>query len=432
MKKKCTFLYDLILFLAGICLLPWVLYQIVFKGKYRKNFWKRLGFGFPSIRKGGRPLVWIHAVSMGEAKAISGLAELLKKELNNPILIISSVTETGHAEARKSMSFADDFVYLPFDFKWIIKPIIQKVKPDFVLLCETDFWFNFLAEARNVGAFIAVVNGKLSEKSLTRYQMIGRFPLFEQLDLVCVQNETYQKRFSKLGISPEKIKVTGNLKCGVVPAKLNETEKEEWQKKFGLKPDHLVLTLGSTHNPEEKKLLTSLKPLLSKFENLKILIVPRHPERFDSVAELLKQLNLPFGRYSNASIQSSQRVALIDAMGVLLKCYQLSDVALVAGSFTEKVGGHNILEPAFFGVPVLFGPHMHSQTDFASLTKENGSGIQVNEENVAQVVSDLLENREKRIHLGAKGRQLTSELQGAKEKTWMALEPYLKAFRRNS
>lgn len=432
MKKIYSYLYDLILFVAGVCLLPWMLYQITVKGKYRKNFWKRLGFGFPSIEKNGRPLIWIHAVSMGETKAISGLAELLRKELNNPIFIVSSVTETGHVEAKNSMPFADHFVYLPFDFKWIIKPIIKKATPNIVLLCETDFWFNFLNEAHAAGAFIAVVNGKLSERSLKRYQMMRNFPLFKLLNLFCVQNEVYQNRFSLLDIPTDAIKITGNLKCGIIPAKLNEAEKGEWRQKLGISQNDLVLTLGSTHNPEEKKLLTALAPLFSKHENLKILVVPRHPERFDTVADLMHQLKLPYGRYSTSSTNPENKVVLIDAMGILLKCYQLSDVAIVAGSFIEKVGGHNVLEPSFFGVPVLFGPHMHSQTDFASLTRDSGSGIQVTEQNVAQVVGDLLENRAKRVQIGAKGVQLTAELQGAKERTWMALEPYLEAYKRKN
>jgi len=430
MKKIYAFLYDTLLFMLGLVLLPWMAYQMLVKGKYRQNFLKRLGFRFPRIDKQGRQLLWIHAVSVGEAKAISGLAELLKKEPNAPILVISSVTETGHAEAKRCMPFAEHHVYLPFDFKWIIRPLMQKIAPDIVLLCETDFWFNFLNEAKNAGAFLALVNGKLSEKSLKRYQYIASFPLFSLIDLYCLQNALYLERFVDLKIPANKLVVTGNLKCGVIPPKLTESEIVEWKAKLGIYPNEQVMTLGSTHDPEEKKLLNSLKGLLNKSTALKILLVPRHPERFEAVAALLTKLQIPFARYSKPeTFTKNTRLVLVDAMGVLLKCYQLSDVAIVAGSFTDKVGGHNVLEPSFYGVPVLFGPHMHSQIEFTQLSLESGAAIQVTETNVAEVVEDLLENELKRKRIGEKGIRLTSEIQGAKEKTWDALQPYVDSYK---
>ncbi|PJD93297.1 MAG: 3-deoxy-D-manno-octulosonic acid transferase [Parachlamydia sp.] len=430
MKKIYAFVYDTLLFILGLALLPWMGYQMLVKGKYRQNFLKRFGWHFPTIQKEGRPLVWIHAVSVGEAKAISGLAEILKKELNHPILVISSVTETGHAEAQRCMPFAEHHVYLPFDLKWIIRPIMRKIAPDLVLLCETDFWFNFLNEAKKTGAFLAVVNGKLSEKSLKRYQCISSFPLFSLIDLYCVQNGLYLERFADLNIPAKKLVVTGNLKCGVIPPKLSESEIREWRVKLGIQSNECVITLGSTHDPEEKKLLESLKGLLEKFAHLKILLVPRHPERFEAVAALLTKLQIPFARYSQpATSNSPARVVLVDAMGVLLKCYQLSDVAVVAGSFTDKVGGHNVLEPSFYGVPVLFGPHMYSQMEFAQLALESGAALQVTETNVAEKIEELLENEMKRKHIGEKGIRLTSEIQGAKEKTWGTLQPHVEQYK---
>ncbi|WP_237753927.1 3-deoxy-D-manno-octulosonic acid transferase [Parachlamydia acanthamoebae] len=397
-----------------------------FQKKYRKSFWKRLGWGFPAIQKEQRTVIWMHAVSVGETKAIIGLARLFKERFSNSLLIISSITETGHEEAQRSLPFADHHVYLPFDFGWMIKPIIKRISPDIVILSETDFWFNFLHQAKQSGAFLSVVNGKLSERSLKRYQMLGSFSLFSLFDLFCLQNTQYQNRFSSLNIPLTKLSVTGNLKCGTMLPRLSEQEIVDWREKLGFSTQDLVLTIGSTHDPEERELLEQLQPLLQKFPQLKILLVPRHPERCEQVAQLLHQSDIPYERYSANASKEQARVLLVDAMGVLLKCYQLSDVAIVAGSFIEKVGGHHILEPSYYEVPVLFGPHMHSQREFEALCLEHGAGLQVNYEDIAHSVEMLLNDEALRKSIGKKGFQLMLELQGAHEVTFKTLQQHLK------
>ncbi|MBS4168432.1 3-deoxy-D-manno-octulosonic acid transferase [Parachlamydia sp. AcF125] len=430
MRKWYAILYECALAIAGVLALPWLFYQVVFKQKYRKSFWKRLGFGFPHIQKGQRPVIWMHAVSVGETKAIAGLAKLFKERFSNPILVISSITEMGHEEAKRSLPFADHHVYLPFDFSWIIRPIVKKISPDIMVVSETDFWFNFLHQAKQLGAFLALVNGKLSERSLKRYQRLRAFPLFSLFDLFCVQNRQYQNRFSALNIPTAKLAVTGNLKCGSMQPYLSEEEMVVWRNKLSLTAQDLVLTLGSTHEPEEQQVLERLQPLLHKFPKLKILLVPRHPERCPQVAQLLHQLEIPYARYSQASFNPCARVVLVDAMGVLLKCYQLSHLAVVAGSFTEKVGGHHILEPSYYKVPVLFGPYMHSQREFEALCLERGAGLQVNLETIAQTVERLLGQADLRQNMGEKGFRLMLELQGAHEMTFNLLQEQLKASER--
>lgn len=419
-------LYDLALWVYALFMLPKMLYQRIVHGKYRNVMTKRFGFGFPNISKKEKKLIWIHAVSVGETKAVAALAKKLKKELNDPIIVVSSVTDTGYAEAQRSLPFANYHVYMPFDLYFLIFPIIKRIKPDLVILSESDFWYNFLRCSKKYGAKLALVNGKISQKSLARFLNVPGFAkkLFSLLDVICVQNQLYRDRFLELGLDPKKIVVTGNMKLDEVYPKLQPTELTEWRKQLGITSETQVLVAGSTHDPEEKMLLDALKEIWEKNPNLKVLIVPRKPERFSEVAALLSKRNIPFGRFSSLGVATGQeKVILIDTMGLLRKCYQLADVAFVGGSFTEKVGGHNIIEPCWYGVPVVFGPYTHTQTEFVSLVQEYRAGMQIPSDKFSQVLTSLLEDAPKRQELGQGGIRLVSEMSGATAKAYTALQP---------
>lgn len=422
-------LYELMLWLLALAALPKMLYQRLVHKKYKKSLFKRFGIGFPAISKGSRKLIWIHAVSVGETKAVAALAKMLKTKLQNPILVISSTTETGHAEAERSIPSADYHVYLPLDFRWIIKPIVKRLLPDLVILVETDFWYNFLKASKEVGATVAVVNGKISLSSLQRFQ---RFPdlsrhLFTQLDLCCVQNRIYQERFEQVGMDKEKIKITGNMKFDEIYPQLTGEELSRWKKQLGIAADDPVLVAGSTHDPEEKMILEALQEVWKEYPNLKVMLVPRHPERFNEVAGLISGSKVRFSRLSelaarhNGTPIGDDKVILIDAMGVLRKCYQMANIAIVGGSFTQKVGGHNIIEPCWYGVPVLFGPFMHTQQELVTLVNQYHAGVQVTAQELATTLISYLKDPKKREELGRGGLQLTGEAKGATQKTWRSL-----------
>lgn len=414
-----SFLYECCLLVLALLSLPKFLYQLMVKGKYRAQFFKRFGSGFPLIKKDGRPLIWVHAVSLGETKAIAPLVKALKAKFNHPLIIFSTTTETGYVESCRSIS-ADHHVYLPFDFGWIINPIIKKTAPDLLILCESDFWYNLLKSAKKAGAKTILVNGKISKKSMERFKQVNFFTkkLFSFIDLFCVQSQLYAKRFEELAIPIEKITVTGNMKFDGDYSKLSEPKLKDWRNELGIDTLDPVLVVGSSHDPEETQLLETLPPVWERFPNLKVLLVPRHPERFHEVAGILQKKNIPYRRLSeNKHQDDSASVILVDAMGVLRKCYQLADVAIVAGSFTPKVGGHNILEPSWYGVPVIFGPYMHSQPDLVDLVKEYGAGIQVDTARLADELISCFKEPEKRKSLGEAGMRLTSDLQGATGKT---------------
>ena len=421
-------LYDALLLVLAAALSIKTAYQLIFYKKYRQSLLQRFGIGFPTIQKGTRKLIWIHAVSVGEAKAVAPLAKKIKAEEKNVLIVISTVTETGHTEAKKSIPEADFHVFLPFDFNWIIRPIVQRVKPDAVILCETDFWYNFLSSCKEVGASIILANGKLSERSLRHHQRFPSFskPLFALIDTFCLQSDHYTNRFLQLGIPKEKIEVTGNIKMDGHYPQLPANELREWKQKFSIGEGDLLLVAGSTHDPEEEMVLDALQQAWEKIPRLILLLVPRHPERFLEVAKLLDHRNIPFSRYSQLETAKNQtRVVLMDQMGLLRQCYQLADVAFVGGSYIPKVGGHNILEPAWYGVPVVFGPHMRSQPEMVDLIHRYKAGLQTDFENFSHTLTNLFFDGSKRKALGQAGLQMTQEHTGATLRTFHTIRPFL-------
>lgn len=422
-----SFLYECCLWILAVCALPKFLFQMIFKGKYRKSFLKRLGVGFPVINKGKRPLIWVHAVSLGETKAVSALVKKIKTEFDHPLIVFSTTTETGYVEACRTIG-ADYHVYLPFDFGWVVNPIMEQTAPDLLILCESDFWYNLLKSAKKNGAKIALVNGKLSTRSMERFRKVQFFTtrMFSFIDLFCVQSQLYAKRFEAIGVPSEKIAITGNIKFDGDYAKLPSQQLDAWRVELGIKPKDPVLVVGSCHSPEEVQLLDVLEHVWKAFPDLKVLFVPRHPERFNEVAAIFQKHSITFRRLSQKGQEHSPTpVILIDAMGLLRKCYQLADIAIVAGSYTVKVGGHNVLEPSWYGVPVIFGPHMESQPDLVDLMKEYGAGIQVNMEDLQSELIGLLLDGQKRKTLGEAGLRLSSDVHGATGKTCSLIKKHV-------
>lgn len=416
------FLYNSLIILFSVIIYPKILFDQLRYGKYSKLYEKKLGKDFNSLEKGSFGLIWIHAVSMGETKAVWKLTHLLHKQYPNTKIIITSTTDTGHAEAKKLFPFAHH-LYLPFDFSWIIRPIIKRLRPDLVLLSESDFWFNFLDEAKKQGAKIAVVNGKMSEKSLNRYLLLGPFlkHFFSPIDLFLVQNSLYEKRLQQLNLSG-KIIVTGNLKFDTAPDTLEPIEKQAFIKDLHLSPCDFLIVAGSTHEKEEELILNAFQTLLPRHPNLKILLVPRHPERFSYVAKSFNAV--PF-----SALEKSENVIVMDKMGLLKQCYQVSCLAIVGGSFVPNIGGHNVLEPSFYGIPVIFGPYMHTQTELESLILNAKAGIQTSGLNLARPLEKILSSPQYYTALSKAGKDLTDTLKGTSLSAFTILE---KEFHLNS
>lgn len=428
MKRFLSICYEGALWTIALLAVPKTLYSFFVHGKYRESLLPRLGFRCPLPKTLSKPSIWIHAVSMGETKAIVSLARELKHRFPDHFLIISSTTETGHAEAKRSLSFADYHIYLPLDFRGLVNKVIKRARPKAVILCESDFWFNFLSQAKKQGAALILVSGKMSERSMRQFEKASFFakPLFNLFDLACVQNPLYQTRFIRAGFPSNKIAVTGNLKLDETYVVLSAEAKQEWQQKLGIQPGQLVLTIGSSHAPEEEIFIHALKEIWKECPSLRVLLVPRHLERFKEVGLLLEQAGLSWINLSNIHQKTGhEQVILIDAMGLLRTCYQICDFAFVGGSFTDKVGGHNILEPCGYGKPVLFGPHMHTQLELVDLVKQYGAGQQIEPNQLQVTLQKWIQSPDECQNIGAKGNMLIKELKGSLQRTLQAVEPIM-------
>ncbi len=391
----------------------------LFKSKYKFSLKARLGLTLPQIdtKKTGR-LVWIHAVSMGETKAAAALVKELRSKQPDLRIVISTVTETGQAEAKRVIPGVEGYFFLPLDFSWNVRRIVKHLKPSALILVEGEFWYNLIDEVKRAGGIVALINGKISERSAKRFALIPWFtePLFASLTVLCVQTEEYRNAFEKLGVSPHKIFVTGNLKFDLAIKELSLPEKKELQSQLGLTEGDFVVVLGSTHEGEETALLDALAPLLEQIPRLKILLVPRHPERFTRVKEILQSKNLQFSSFSEKSPHSAP-IVLIDTMGKLMDCFQLADVGIVAGCFVPGIGGHNLFEPAACGVPVIFGPFADKQQAYADALIKARGGISIPAEKVGETILQLYQNTPFRQALGKAARELVQNSMGAAKKT---------------
>jgi 3-deoxy-D-manno-octulosonic-acid transferase len=399
-------LYNVALFFVTLGLLPKLVFN---RGKYRRSLKARLGLEMPTITKEGTPRIWVHAVSMGEVKASLPLVQKLLEKHPGAAIYCSTTTETGYDEAKRLMPHLAAHFFLPLDFSWIIKRYIGVLKPDLLILVESDFWYHLMRAVPQV----IVVNGKISEKSLKRFKKVPFFSkwLFNPVSLFCVQNEMYAERFRELGITPDKIEVTGNLKLDV---KAPIIDVVDWKKQLGIQVGERVITLASTHEGEEELLLKTLNT------DAKILLVPRHPERYKAVADLLHRLGYAFDRYSEE--KRSAKILLVDAMGILSACYRVSDIAIVGGSFVPGLGGHNIFEPVQMGIPTLFGPYMETQTELVQLILNAHAGIQISITELKKTVDVFLQIPP--VAMKSAALALATAMEGSTLRTMAALERY--------
>ncbi len=424
-----SFLYNCVLFLYALFALPKFLWQWCTQDKYKDSLKQRFGLEIPAVSlASGEKLLWIHAVSMGETRAVIPLFRLLLEKYPDLKIVISSTTETGHAEAKKSMPEAICHFFLPFDFSWIIKKYMRRLKPSCLILVESDIWYHLLFFAKRQGASVFLINGKISERSASRFQKLPTFSrqLFAQFDALCVQNTLYRERFLSIGASSDKVFVTGNIKFDVIAKHMSNREKQCFKEELGITERDRILVIGSSHEPEEEWLLSALDSVWREIPDLKVLIVPRHPARFSRVASLLHERKIETLLYSKrAEKRGGERVILIDAMGLLNACYQIAEIAVGAGSFVSSVGGHNIFEPVIYHTPVLFGPHMYGQPDFEQLVLQAHAGKQVTLQELPHVVLEWLQDPAIRQHYVSGCETLIKEVRGSVQRTFDYLSPLL-------
>ncbi|MES2272794.1 MAG: 3-deoxy-D-manno-octulosonic acid transferase [Chlamydiota bacterium] len=406
--------FFLFLYLLGI--LPKLLFDRAWRGKRHPGFLQRLGFSIPANPL-QLPVIWIHAVSVGEVKAAQPLFRELYKKNPKAFFLITTTTATGRAEALRSLPEANAFAYLPLDFSWVVNRFVRYLRPQLFILIESDFWPNLLKAIKKQGGKVVLVSGKLSERSAHRFKQFSFLSkkLFSYFDLICVQNQEHLLRFLPLISDPSRIHISGNLKLDIQP---QAVDLSFWKNKFQIPENSPVITISCTHAPEEELLLDALEG-----GEWLIFLAPRHPERFEEVAQLLQKRNIPFLRWSKFDRPViKEKVLLIDSMGKLPICYAMSRLSIVAGSFIPTIGGHNILEPCLYGTPVFFGPHMFSQSEFVSRALEAGAGLQVSSENLCKAVHLFFEDSlyEKKMRIAA--TELCQRIGGSTARTFELIQ----------
>ena len=430
-------LYSLLLTISFVILLPRFVFDVLRKGKYAVGFWQRLGY-LPEFVPNEKDVLWIHCVSVGETNAARPLVTELINNFPDYRLIISTTTKTGQKIAREIFAGEADFIfYFPFDWRFSVRRVLRTIKPSVVLLMETELWFNFLREAGRNGAKIALVNGRLSEKSAARYLYIRKFVcrVLGFVDLALMQGERDAERLIQLGIDAEKVKVTGNIKFD---QKFDEAENnltQELQRRFCISKDAPLIIAASTHAPEEKWILQAFKDVRQKSKGKlpRLLIAPRHPERFEEVAKLIKEMGLELARRSQKISEQdySAEVILLDSIGELRAAYHLAEIVFVGGSLIPH-GGQSILEPAIAQKAIVTGFYT---MNFDAATKEfleHNALVQLPQLSENEISSklagtflSLLQDAETRNQLAKNASSVMEKNRGATTKTIELLKPLL-------
>jgi 3-deoxy-D-manno-octulosonic-acid transferase len=421
------FLYSSLLTLALIVSLPYWLFQMARRGKYRQGLWQRLG-RVPAHLAGGssQPTIWVHAVSVGEVLAVSGLVSELRRRWPAWRVVISTTTDTGQNLARTR--FGEDSVfYFPLDLGFAIRPYLEAVRPQLIVIAETEFWPNFLRLARRSGARIAVVNARISDRSLPGYQRL-RFWLpriLENVDIFLAQTWEDRNRLVAIGAPEQRVDVSGNLKFDINPPPPPEVIASLRQS-FHAAGAGPILVCGSTVDEEEERmLLQAFQNLLPTHPRAVMILAPRHPERFGVVETLLESLGI---RFWKRSLWSGEPIVggvlLLDSIGELAAVYGLADIAFVGGSLVPK-GGHNIIEPARHGVAIVVGNFTDNFRDVIWLFQTRQAVRQVGPAELPLVFMELIADEEARKTLGKNALDTLHSQTGATEKTLAALEKLL-------
>lgn len=425
-------LYDLILCLSALFLVPYYLVRGLRYGKTRRGIRERLGSysrGFVDALR-GRTVIWVHAVSVGETRAVTPLVRVLRGRYPDAVLILSHVTETGR-EVALQITEADHCLFFPFDLSWVVRRVLRRIRPAVIVLMETEIWPNFVRAAHRQGVPVIIVNGRISDRSLPRYRMGGKLlrPILAGVTAFCMQTAQDARRIRLLGAAPEQIMVSGNLKFDMPEPSVATVPREELLRQFRLPDDCLVWVAGSTHAGEERAVAEVYRQLLETYPRLFLILVPRRPERVRQVGEELARLNLHHVLRTEIDAEAAPlkagEVLLVDTIGEMLTFYALADLVFVGGSLVPS-GGHNILEASLLSKPVVYGPHMQNFKEIAALVRKAQGGLAVaDRDDLYHQVRLLIENPAERQRLGKNGYNLLLQNRGATERTLAIIDRHL-------
>jgi 3-deoxy-D-manno-octulosonic-acid transferase len=426
-------LYNILLVMALPLVVAYHLYRSASRGR-PAALCERFGFipdAGVSHAADARP-IWVHAVSVGESVACRPLLKSIKAHYPDRPLILSNMTETGR-EVASAFPEVDRVIYFPFDYRFSVRRLLKTINPSLIVVVETELWPNFLREARMSGIPVVIANGRISDRSFRGYIRARSFflPVLANVARFCMQSDEDSRRIIEIGADPEKVTTARNLKFDIPASPVTPERKAELRKQFAIPTEITVITAGSTHEGEEELLITSYLELLATEPKLFMVLVPRHPERASSVAELLKRHGLNFRLRSElATVAEPMRpgeLLLVDTVGELMQFYALSDLVFVGGSLVPT-GGHNLLEPASLGLPVLFGPNMANFREIASLMKQYDAGCEVEDaQQLVKAILELVKDSARRNEMGKSGIRLLSENGGATARHMAVIECMIKS-----
>ncbi len=431
------YLLNVLYLLLILVSLPWLVWQAVRKGKYRRGYAAKF-LGLVPRRESDKTCIWLHAVSVGEVNLLLPLVRLMENKRPDWQCVISTTTVTGMELARKKFPQLETF-YCPLDFTWATSAAMRRIRPDVLVLAELELWPNLVRAARRHGAKAAVINGRLSEHSFRGYRRIRPLVarILRQIDLIAVQDETYAQRFGLFGARPETVQVTGSMKFDGAQTDRDNPATLRLAAMAGFTENDIVWLAGSTQEPEESMVLEIFCRIMTEFPRLSLVVVPRHPERFDAVARLIDQSGLSWRRRTElsaavgATVELSPqqnpppiqcpRILLVNAVGELGAWWGTAQIAFVGGSFGRR-GGQNMIEPAAYGAAVSFGPNTWNFSDIvASMLAQNAAVQLADTADLERFVRRCLEEPRYAAGLGRRAKALVQSQIGATGRTFQLL-----------
>jgi len=414
-------LYNLLLLLGFLVYAPFYAIRARRAGKGGLNLRARLGLGLPA-RTSERPCLWVHAVSVGEVLSLRNLLREIRKKHPAWEIHCSTLTSTGRAVAAEKLAGAASIFYAPLDFGLAVNRFFRALRPDLFVLVESEFWPNLIQTAKRRAGAVLLINGRISDRSFRRYLWAKPFArrVLNCIDRFLVQTDLDRTRLLELGVEGQQVEVAGNLKSDVRLPVFTPDEQAELRRKIGLQADTRVIVAGSTHRGEEEVLLEAFCESRKRRKNIGLVIAPRHTHRTEEVQRLARDFGLEVMRKTEAAPEKTWDVLVLDTMGELSSFYARGDLAFMGGSLVPR-GGQNLLEPAFYGKPIAFGPGMHNFAFLAEEFLRHGAATLVfSRKELAEFF--LREDEQALEEMGKRARALLLSLQGATEKTLRVIE----------
>lgn len=415
-RKLIDILYGLGLFFMALLLPLWILRRWI----VRKPFLPYLAGPMTDVDFGGRQVLWIQAVSVGEVVAVLPFLKAWKSKYPDWAIYMTTTTVTGQQTAQRLASAYTDYIgYFPLDYSFIVKKALSRIRPTLFVAAESEIWPNFLRFAKIKDIPTAIINGRVSDRSFQRYQKIRSLlsPVWDRIDIFCLQTERDSERFAALGVPASKIFVTGNIKFDIDYPEVNPEDVSVLRQSLGWDKGQHTLTAASTHPSEEDTVLRVFQSL-RRNENCRLILAPRHPKRREEVEQILQSTGLTWSRRSEPMGNSEDRdILLVDTFGELGLAYAAGEMVFVGGSWTP-IGGHNILEAAAQHRPVAYGPYMQNFHEIESLFQEAGVGFTVADEaELVDLTLNCWSNADHWARLGERAYALVQQHRGATETT---------------